>query len=164
MLIIEFKTRQSLTLNWFGQNEHLLLSSKTSSKMPLFWNYLTICPCFKLDFLKIEFLKIEFQWKTRFLENRVIGKKLLKKKNYMELEFHSRNSSSWNLIFIKSSFKTLAFCYLFWVKGPNVHFGQISCCSWFWICYYLHNKALFCTIILPWVRDKTKFSKSAQLY
>ena len=41
----------------------------------MFWNYLAIYPCFKLDFLKIE-----FQWKTWFLENQVIGKKLKKKK------------------------------------------------------------------------------------
>ena len=51
--------------------------------MPIVWNYLGICPCFKLDFLKIK-----FQWKTQFGENRVIGENqvignqtLKKKKN-----------------------------------------------------------------------------------
>ena len=52
--------------------------------MPLFWNYLAKCLCFKLDFLKIE-----FQWKTRFLENWIMWNQTLKKKkNYMEFEFH----------------------------------------------------------------------------
>ena len=41
----------------------------------MFWNYLAIYPYFKLDFLKIE-----FQWKTRFLENQVIGNQTKKKK------------------------------------------------------------------------------------
>ena len=44
------------------------LSAKISSKMPHVWNYLRICPYFKLDYLKIE-----FQWKTRFGENWDIG-------------------------------------------------------------------------------------------
>ena len=51
-----------------GQNGDIPLSCKTCSKMPMFLNYLGKCPCFKLDFLKIE-----FQWKTRYLDNRVIG-------------------------------------------------------------------------------------------
>ena len=69
-----------------GQNVDIPLSCKTCSKMPMFLNYLGKCPCFKLDFLKIE-----FQWKTRYLDNRVIGNQTLKKKKkipFMELEFH----------------------------------------------------------------------------
>ena len=64
-----------LLMKYWGQNGHLSLSPKLSSKMLIFWNYLAKYSCFKLDFLKIE-----FQWKTRFLKNRVIGKKLKKKK------------------------------------------------------------------------------------
>ena len=43
------------------------------AKMSPIWNYLRICSCFKLDFIKIE-----FQWKTRFGENWVIGNQTLK--------------------------------------------------------------------------------------
>ena len=51
-----------------GQNGDIPLSAKISSKMPHVWNYLRICPYFKLDYLKIE-----FQWKTGFGENWDIG-------------------------------------------------------------------------------------------
>ena len=56
-----------------GQNGDIPFSHKTYSKMSLLWNYLGKCPYFKLDFLKID-----FQWKTRFLENWVIGNQTLK--------------------------------------------------------------------------------------
>ena len=54
-----------------GQNGHLPILPKLSSKMPMFWNYLTKCLRFKLDFLKIELSEIKlknmgavcFQWK-----------------------------------------------------------------------------------------------------
>ena len=47
------------------QNGHLPISSKTSNKMPLFWNNLVICPCFK----------------TRFFKNRVSMKNLIFRKS-----------------------------------------------------------------------------------
>jgi len=37
-----------------SQTGHLSLLPKTS-KMLMFWNYLVICPYFKIDFPKIEF-------------------------------------------------------------------------------------------------------------
>ena len=63
--VIEWRQKQMLTL---GQNGDIPLSNKTYSKMSMFWNYLEKCSCFKLYFLKID-----FHWKTKFLENRVIG-------------------------------------------------------------------------------------------
>ena len=73
--------RQNPLSSKAGQNGVLSLSAKLSNILPLFWNYLEIYPCFKLDSRKIE-----FQWKTWFNENRVISKKLAK--TYMELKFH----------------------------------------------------------------------------
>ena len=35
-----------------GQNGDILFSAKSSSKMPYFWNYLGICPCFETRFSK----------------------------------------------------------------------------------------------------------------
>ena len=119
--------------------------------MPLLWNYFVICSYFKLDFLKIE-----FQWKIRFLENWVIGKKLKKKKkkihgtrvpcNILQITRFSLNRvfifyflffyiENWffffkiefqNRVILLDSFRTNAFYYLFWVKGANAHFGPLN--------------------------------------
>ena len=118
-------------------------SSKLSNKMPPFWNYLAKYPCFKLNFLEIE-----FQWKTRFLENKVIWNQTFKK---IKIKIHAtrvpcKNFSHY-LIFIKLSFllklnflkikfqnmdilldnfRIRAFCYIFWTKWANAHFGLFN--------------------------------------
>ena len=55
----------------------------------------------------------------------------LKKKKNMELEFHVKFLTLLNFHQIKfkksgillDSFRTEVFCYIFWVKGANAHFG-----------------------------------------
>jgi len=50
-------------------------------------------------------------FETRFLENRVIGNQTLKKKK----------KKLWNSILL-DSFRTWAFCNIFWAKWTNAHF------------------------------------------
>ena len=111
----------------FGQNGHLPLSPKLSSKMPIFWNYLVKCPCFKLDFLKIEF---QLSIKNSIFRKSSYVKSNLKKKK-MELEFHVKfltfldfhQIEFQNRDILLDSFKIRAFCYIFWAKWASAHFG-----------------------------------------
>ena len=92
----------------WGQNWHLPLLLKLSSKMLVLWNYLAKCSYFKLDFLKIE-----FQWKTWFTQNRIISKKTCKNlhgtwvpcKFLQVTRFWVNRVFHWNSIFKKSNFK-----------------------------------------------------------
>ena len=111
------------------KNQRFAHFPKLIKKMPLFWNSIFSKSSFNL---KLDFLKIEFQFKTRFLDNRVITnwKLNLKQKKghgtwvpckyiYIYIFFfkvwppHTRFSTNrvlhWNSILRKSSFKTGAF-------------------------------------------------------
>ena len=116
MRIIKLLLSQLRTIGgvgWGPKWGYVLFLSKFSSKMPYVWNYLGICPCFKLDFLKIK-----FQWKIQFGKNRIIGNQTYKKTkekkawNLSSMLVFSRNSIfskssfSLKLDFLKSSFKT----------------------------------------------------------
>ena len=37
-----------------------------------------------------------------------------------------KSNFSLKLDFLKSNFKTRTFCYLFWAKETNAHFGQLN--------------------------------------
>ena len=58
----------------------------------------------------------------------------LKKKKNMELEFHVKfltlldfhQIEFQNKDILLDSFRIGAFCYIFWAKGANAHFGQIN--------------------------------------
>ena len=74
--------------SYLGENGHLSLLPKLFSKMSHIWNDLGKWPVLKLDFLKIK-----FQFKTQFLDNRVIVNwKLIF--FFLELVYFTWNSSS----------------------------------------------------------------------
>ena len=95
-------------------------SKEKIGKCPFHTNFPAFCPISQTNqgnapVLKLNFLKIEFQFKTRFLDNRVIAnRKILKKKIFgtqvlcKVLEFYVKYSSSlkkfkWNSISMNSS-------------------------------------------------------------
>ena len=98
----------------FGQNEDIPLLLILSSKMTHVWNYLGICPCFKLDFLKIEFQLKNNNNKSCMELKFHVG--FFKKLDFRQIQFQNRDISL-------NNFRQRAFCWKVLAKWVFYHFG-----------------------------------------
>ena len=124
--------RAKLTSLLEGQNGHLSLLLKLSSKMYLFWNVLAKCLYFETRFLENRVsMKSSIWWKSSNMRNFTWNSSSI---FFFLVWFHITRFSKnrvfhWNLIYrdiLLDSFKIWAFCWKVLAKVTNAHFDPIG--------------------------------------